>query len=86
MYVPYCTSDGYSGRRDASDETGGLMMAFTYMDDKDHDHGDDDGDDFDDHNHGDGQVGRSTARLSLKQLSPTFLIRWSKDSIQIDQK
>ena len=50
MYVPYCTSDGYSGRRDASDETGGLMMAF--MDDKDHDHGDDDGDDYDDHNHG----------------------------------
>jgi len=23
VYVPYCTSDGYSGRRDASDETGG---------------------------------------------------------------
>ena len=53
MYVPYCTSDGYSGRRDASDETGGLMMAFTYMDDKDNDQGDDDGDDYDDHNHGD---------------------------------
>ena len=31
MYVPYCTSDGYSGRRDASDETGGLMMAFKKM-------------------------------------------------------
>ena len=54
------------------------------MDDKDHDHGDDDGDEYDahdhvddlgDHNHADGQVGRSTARLSLKQLSPTFLIR-----------
>ena len=29
------------------------MIAFTYMDDKDHDHGDDDGDDYDDHNHGD---------------------------------
>ena len=26
MYVPYCTSDGYSGRRDASDETGGYAF------------------------------------------------------------
>ena len=26
MYVPYCTSDGYAGRRDASDETGGYAF------------------------------------------------------------
>ena len=26
VYVPYCTSDGYSGRRDASDETGGYAF------------------------------------------------------------